>query len=136
SEADFEDLKEFIKEFKFDRLGVFEFSLEEDTAAVNLPNRISPQLKKERKEELLKIQQEISLEKNRELLEKELEVIIEAKNEDYYLARSRFDAPEIDNQIYIPIENNELEIGNIYYALITEAYHYELEGEIKDESTK
>ncbi|ADQ14710.1 30S ribosomal protein S12 methylthiotransferase RimO [Halanaerobium hydrogeniformans] len=136
SQADFEDLKNFIKEFKFDRLGVFEFSLEEDTAAYNLPNRISPEVKKQRKEELLEIQQEISLEKNKGLLNQELEVIIEEKTDDHYLARSRFDSPEIDNQIYIPVANNDLKIGNIYRTFITEAYHYELKGEIKDESTK
>jgi ribosomal protein S12 methylthiotransferase len=64
-----------------------------------------------------------------------LEIIIEDEDEEYYTARSRFDAPEIDNLIYIP-SREELFVGEIYTAVIQEAFHYELKGEIKNESTK
>jgi ribosomal protein S12 methylthiotransferase len=135
SEKDFNNLKEFVKEMEFDRLGVFEFSREEGTAAYNLPDRVPAEVKKKRKDQIMDIQTEISLNKNKDLLDKTLEVIIEAKDEEYYTARSRFDTPEIDNLIYIPINQN-LNIGEIYEAVIREAFHYELKGEIKNESTK
>ncbi|SFL13072.1 30S ribosomal protein S12 methylthiotransferase RimO [Halanaerobium salsuginis] len=136
TEADFAELKDFVEEYRFDRLGVFEFSREEGTAAYNLPDQIPAAVKAARKEEIMQLQQEISLQKNQELIGQQLEVIIEGKEEENYLARSRYDAPEIDNQIYLPIRDNNLEIGKIYQAVIKEAFHYDLIGEIKDELTK
>ena len=84
----------------------------------------------------MQLQQEISLAKNKELIGRKIEVIIEDQDQENYLARSRYDAPEIDNQIYIPIEDHKLQIGEIYQAVIKEAFHYDLIGEIEDESTK
>ena len=136
TDEDFADLKNFVEEMKFDRLGVFEFSREEGTAAYNLPNRVPEEIKKSRKDEIMDLQSEISLAKNKELLNKTIEVIIEDSDEEYYTARSRYDAPEIDNLIYIPIKNHNLKTGGIYKAVIKEAFHYELKGEIIDESTK
>ena len=135
-DEDFADLKNFVEEMKFDRLGVFEFSREEGTAAYNLPNRVPEEIKKSRKDAIMELQSEISLAKNKELLNEKIEVIIEDSDEEYYTARSRYDAPEIDNLIYIPIENHNLKTGGIYKAVIREAFHYELKGEIIDESTK
>ncbi|SIQ07300.1 30S ribosomal protein S12 methylthiotransferase RimO [Halanaerobium kushneri] len=135
-EEDFRKLKEFVKKSKFDRLGVFEFSREEGTAAYNFDQRVSQELKAERKEEIMQLQQEISLTKNKELVGRKIEIIIEDREQENYLARSRYDSPEIDNQIYIPVEESELEIGEIYQAVIKEAFHYDLIGEIEDESTK
>ena len=132
-ESDFKKLKRFVEKYKFDRLGVFEFSREEGTAAYNLNNRVSEEIKSERKEEIMQLQQEISLAKNRELVGRKIEVIIEDQDQNNYLARSRYDSPEIDNQIYIPIENHELEIGEIYQAVIKEAFHYDLIGEIEND---
>lgn len=84
----------------------------------------------------MQLQQEISLAKNKELIGRKLEVIIEDYDQENYLARSRYDSPEIDNQIYIPIKKQKLEIGEIYQAEIKEAFHYDLIGEIEDESAK
>ncbi len=135
-EEDFKNLKEFVERYRFDRLGVFEFSREEGTAAYNVKNRVSEELKAERKEEIMQLQQEIALAKNRELVGRKIEVIIEDQDQENYLARSRYDSPEIDNQIYIPIEDHSLQLGEIYQAVIKEAFHYDLIGEIEDESTK
>jgi ribosomal protein S12 methylthiotransferase len=135
-EKDFKQLKEFVKKYKFDRLGVFEFSREEGTAAYNFDNRVPEELKAERKEEIMQLQQEISLSKNQEFINRKIEVIIEDQDQENYLARSRYDSPEIDNQIYIPIENHKLQIGEIYQAVIKEAFHYDLIGEIENECTK
>ncbi|CCU79191.1 Ribosomal protein S12p Asp88 (E. coli) methylthiotransferase [Halanaerobium saccharolyticum subsp. saccharolyticum DSM 6643] len=134
-EKDFEQLKEFVKKYKFDRLGVFEFSREEGTAAYNFEHRVPAEIKAERKEEIMQLQQEISLSKNQKFVNKKLEIIIEDQDQENYLARSRYDSPEIDNQIYIPIENHELQIGEIYEAVIKEAFHYDLIGEIENERT-
>ncbi|RAK11174.1 SSU ribosomal protein S12P methylthiotransferase [Halanaerobium saccharolyticum] len=136
NEQDFNNLKEFVKKYEFDRLGVFEFSREEGTAAYNLDQRVPEEIKSERKEEIMQLQQEISLAKNKELVGRTIEVIIEDQDQENYLARSRYDSPEIDNQIYLPIEDHNLEIGEIYQAVIKEAFHYDLIGEIEDESTK
>jgi ribosomal protein S12 methylthiotransferase len=84
----------------------------------------------------MQLQQEISLAKNEELIGRKIEVIIEDQDQENYLARSRYDSPEIDNQIYIPVKDNKLQIGEIYQAVIKEAFHYDLIGEIEDESTK
>jgi ribosomal protein S12 methylthiotransferase len=135
NEEDFEQLKEFVKKYKFDRLGVFEFSREEGTAAYNFDHLVPEEIKAKRKEEIMQLQQEISLNKNRKLVNKKIEVIIEDQDQENYLARSRYDSPEIDNQIYIPIENHELQIGDIYQAVIKKAFHYDLIGEIKNEHT-
>jgi len=136
NEQDFKNLKEFVKKYEFDRLGVFEFSREEGTAAYNLDQRVSEKIKSERKEEIMQLQQEISLAKNKELVGRKIELIIEDQNPENYLARSRYDSPEIDNQIYLPIKDHNLEIGEIYQAVIKEAFHYDLIGEIEDEFTK
>ncbi|MGM0601714.1 MAG: 30S ribosomal protein S12 methylthiotransferase RimO [Bacillota bacterium] len=139
SKKDFLDLKNFVEENEFDRLGVFKFSREEDTAAYNFPDQISEDIKEKRYEKIMEIQQQISLKKNRKLVGVSLEVVIEDIEDEYYLARSKYDAPEIDNQIYIEKNSNQhssLKIGDFVECKIKEAYEYDLIGEILNESTK
>ncbi|RCW51519.1 MULTISPECIES: 30S ribosomal protein S12 methylthiotransferase RimO [unclassified Halanaerobium] len=139
TEEDFLELKNFIKKHEFDRLGVFKFSREEDTAAYNFSDQVSEEVKEKRYEEIMELQQQIALKKNRKLIGESLEVIIEDIEDEYYLARSKYDAPEIDNQIYIKKNSNQhsrLKIGDFVICKIKEAYEYDLIGEISNESTE
>lgn len=134
TEKDFLDLKDFIKELKFERLGVFQYSQEENTLAAKFPQQISAELKEKRYQQLMELQQVIALSKNQELIGKTLEVIIDEIEGEFAIARSQYDAPEIDNTIYI--KNRNLQKGDLIIAKIKEAYEYDLIGEKCHEFTK
>jgi len=125
---------DFIREVKFDRLGVFKYSREEDTAAANFCGQISDEIKEERYNKVMEIQQEISYNNNQEFINKELEVIIDEIDENAAIARSKYDAPEIDNQVYISAK--DIKIGEIVKCNIKEAYEYDLIGELKNDVAK
>jgi len=133
-EEEFQDLVDFITELKFDRLGVFKYSREEDTAAANFRGQISDQIKSERYNKIMEIQQEIAYNNNQKLLNKEIEVIVDEVDGSNVLARTEYDAPEVDNQVYIPAKN--IRVGDIVRCNIREAYEYDLIGELKNEFTK
>ncbi|MCG8512595.1 MAG: 30S ribosomal protein S12 methylthiotransferase RimO [Halanaerobiales bacterium] len=133
-EHDFMDLLSFVKEVEFERLGVFKYSAEEDTAAFKLPHHLSAAVKEERHNQLMEIQQKISYHKNQQLIGQVLEVIIDQINDNMALGRSRYDAPEIDNQIYLPAK--ALKTGDLVQCIIKEAYEYDLIGANRDEFTK
>ncbi|MFW6016799.1 MAG: 30S ribosomal protein S12 methylthiotransferase RimO, partial [bacterium] len=127
TEKDFQDLKNFVKTVEFDRLGVFKYSQEEGTAAAKFSNQISPEVKEERYNEIMQLQQKISLKKNQKMIGKKIEVLIDEIFEDYSLGRSQYDSPEIDNQIII--HDTKLNPGDIIKCKITDAYEYDLIGE-------
>lgn len=130
---DFEELCSFIKEYKFERLGVFTFSLEENTVDYILGDRISDTEKERRKNILMEVQQEISLELNRKLIGKEVKVLIDGKEGDYYISRSYAEAPEVDGEILIPVEKIKLKTGEFYKAIIYDANEYDLFAKVKKE---
>lgn len=129
---DFEELYEFVKEAKFDRLGAFSYSKEENTPAEKLPNQIHANTKKSRYNKIMKLQQEIANQNQKKLIGKELEVLIESKTFDnkYYVGRSRREVPEIDSSIYLPMIENEI-IGEYVKCEITKVQGYDLIGNIK-----
>ena len=129
TKEDFDKLYNFVKEAKFDRLGAFAYSKEENTPAEKLPNQIHPSTKKSRYNKIMSLQQEIANEKQKELIGKELEVLIETKTFDnkYYVGRSYREVPEIDSLIYIPIIDKELE-GKFEKIKITGVQGYDLIG--------
>ncbi|SHJ44845.1 30S ribosomal protein S12 methylthiotransferase RimO [Tepidibacter formicigenes] len=134
TEEEFDELKEFVKEVKFDRLGVFAYSKEEGTAAAKLEYQISDNIKEERREELMLIQQKISLKKNRFKIGNVYEVLVEEKLEDnVYIGRTYQDAYEIDGLVYVNTDK-ELEIGSFVDVKINNALEYDLMGVILDES--
>ncbi len=135
TEHDFNELLEFVNQVKFDRLGVFKFSKEEDTAAYQMSNQIDAELKEKRHDLVMETQQQIAYNNNISKIGSELEVVIDEKIEDYFLARTRYDAPEVDNQVYLKQRDN-INLGEFVYCKITEAFEYDLIGEIIDESTK
>ncbi|MBK8980770.1 MAG: 30S ribosomal protein S12 methylthiotransferase RimO [Ignavibacteria bacterium] len=127
TEKDFLELSDFVNEFEFDRLGVFTYSNEDGTAAAEIPDRISIKEKLSRQKHLLDIQKEISLKKNRETKGAELKVLVDRKENGYFIGRSYRDAPEIDQEIYI--SDNDLSAGNFYNVRIFDCEEFDLFGE-------
>jgi ribosomal protein S12 methylthiotransferase len=129
TEKDFEELKEFIAEFRFDRLGVFAYSHEEDTYAYNkYEDEIPQEIKESRVAELMEIQQGISLELNDLSVGKTFKVIIDRKEGEFFIGRTEFDSPEVDQEVLIA-EEFALKPGNFYNILITKATEFDLYGE-------
>lgn len=127
TKEDFEELYNFIKEAKFDRLGAFAYSKEEGTPAEKLDNQIHPLTKKSRYNKIMKLQQEVIEEKQKDLIGKELEVLVETKTFDnnYYVGRSYREVPDIDGLIYIEMIEKELQ-GKFVKCKIEEVQGYDL----------
>ena len=133
---EFDELKQFIKEVKFDRLGVFAYSREEGTGAANLKNQIENEVKENRKDELMAIQQNISLENNKLKIGKIYEVLVEEKIEKgLYSGRTYADAYEIDGLIYVKAQE-DLSVGSFVQVIIKDALEYDLMGEMINEFTE
>jgi len=130
SEKDFNDLCNFIKEVRFDRLGVFTFSVEENTSSFILGDPVPENVKLERKNKIMEIQKDISAELNNEFLGKILTVLIDRIEGEYYIARSYRDAPEVDCEVLIPIKNNNIKIGEFYSVEVYDSDEYDLFAEL------
>ncbi|MFC2128388.1 30S ribosomal protein S12 methylthiotransferase RimO [Bacteroidota bacterium] len=127
----FEELKKFVKTFRFERLGVFTYSHEEDTYSYkNFKDEISEKIKTERSDELMKIQNEISYEHNQTMIGKVFDIIIDRKENEFYIGRTRYDSPDVDNEVLIPKEKIELLTGNIYKSKIISADEYDIYAQI------
>lgn len=137
SAEDHEETLEFVDEMEFDRLGVFPYSLEEDTPAAELPMQIDDEVKSERRAEIMELQQEIVFEKNEALIGKVMDAFIEGKvsDDDAYVARTYMDAPGVDGYIFVQT-NRSLMSGDIVKVRVTGSYDYDLIGEIEDEFTE
>ncbi len=131
TKEDFEELYDFVKEARFERLGAFSFSKEEGTPAEKLKDQIHPMTKKSRYNKIMSLQQKIASETQQEMVGKELEVLIETKTFDgkYYVGRSYREVPDIDGLIYIEMVEKALE-GKFVKCKITKASGYDLIGEI------
>jgi ribosomal protein S12 methylthiotransferase len=129
----FEELKVFVKEQRFERLGVFMYSPEEKTSAWFLRDTVPEEVKKARMEEIMEIQQEISLEKNQEKVGKEYKVLIDRIEGEFFVGRSEYDSPEVDNEILIG-SALPLHIGNFYQVIIDRADYFDLYGTIKNQT--
>lgn len=127
TEEDFEELKEFVKEVKFDRLGVFAYSLEDGTPAEKLDGHMDEEIKQKRRDEIMTIQQEISKEKNEKLIDKELECKIDDIIEGAYITRSYRDVPEEDGVVFVE-SNKHHNMGDIILAKIEKTEEYDLFG--------
>lgn len=130
TEKDFEELKQFVEDMKFERLGVFEYSPEEGTTAAKMDNQIDDRVKSQRRDELMRIQQSIAREINNKKKGKKIYVLVEEKvqDEDVYIGRTQYDAYEIDNSV-IFTSNRLLKPGNFVRVKITDALEYDLIGE-------
>ncbi len=125
---DVEELKSFLQEQRFDRVGVFTYSHEEGTSGYDLVDDVPAKEKQARAEEIMEVQQEISYEKNAEKVDKTFKVIIDKKEAGRYLGRTEFDSVEVDNEVIIR-SDKKLPIGEFVNVKITNAFDYDLEGE-------
>ena len=129
---DFAELKKFIAQCRFDRLGVFTYSHEEGTSAYSLRNTVPDNIKQERAATLMEIQQDISLDLNAQRVGSIMKVVIDREEDQYYIGRTEFDSPEIDNEVLIPREYKSLEPGSFYKARIMVADNFDLYAQIED----
>lgn len=131
TEADFEELKEFVRKVRFDRMGAFAYSEEEGTfAANNYEDNISQEVKQARLDELMAIQQEISSELSAAKIGRQMKVIIDRVEGDYYIGRTEFDSPEVDPEVLIERNGKQLIIGNFYQVEIVNSDDFDLYGRI------
>jgi len=126
---DVEELKTFLQKMRFDRVGIFTYSHEENTSAHDMVDNISAEEKEERAQEIMEVQQEISLEKNQEKVGKTFKVLIDKKEAGRYLGRTEFDSVEVDNEVIIQ-SKKKLTVGDFVNVKITKAYDYDIEGEV------
>ena len=137
TEEDHQELREFVDEMEFDRLGVFTYSPEEGTPAETMEGQVPEELKEERRDEIMDLQQEISLEKGNNRIGQELLVMIEGKvsGESAYIGRTYGDAPKVDG--YMFVQTGELLVtGDFAKVKVTGAMEYDLIGELADEYTE
>ena len=131
TEAEFGELKRFVEEARFDRLGVFAYSREEDTPAFRLKDSVPEKIKNQRAEELMAIQENISGELNSEKIGTNVRVIIDGREGDYYVARTSGDSPEVDNEVLIPAGKKPLKPGTFTDVTITASDAFDLFAELK-----
>lgn len=134
TEEDFEELRQFVKEMKFDRLGVFPYSQEEDTPAAEFEEQIDEEIKEARKDEIMRLQQEIAFAKSKEQVGRVLDVMIEGRlpEEGVYIARTYMDAPDVDGYVFVNSDWN-LMSGDFLTVEIVGAKGYDLIGKIIEE---
>lgn len=132
-EQEFEELMEFVKEARFERMGAFAYCEEDDTwAAKKFPDNISSDVKDERLAKLMAIQEDIAFELNQQKIGKVFNVIIDREEEEYYVGRTEWDSPEVDPEVLIQKENTKLDIGEFYNVKIIDALPFELIGTISN----
>lgn len=130
TEDDFNDLCAFVEEMKFERLGVFQYSHEDDTAAFELDDDIDADTKEERAAKLMQVQQEISFLKNEEKIGNTYKVLIDRKEGGYFIGRTEYDSPEVDNEVLLDANKNYCRIGDFCIAKITDATDFDLYAEL------
>ena len=126
---DVEEVKEFLAEMQFDRVGIFTYSHEEDTSAHAMEDTLSAEEKEARAQEIIEFQQEISFEKNQSMIGQTLKVIVDKKEAGRYIGRTEFDSVEVDNEVIIH-SSRKLNPGDFVNVIITKAYDYDLEGDV------
>ena len=128
TEEEFDDLCEFVKEMEFERLGVFQYSHEEDTSAHLLIDDVTAEEKENRANIIMDIQKEISFQKNQAKVGNTYKVLFDRKEGEYFIGRSESDSPEVDNEVLVKASNAYVRVGDFAHVLITEANDYDLIG--------
>ena len=129
TEEDFEETYQFVEKMRFDRLGVFTYSHEENTHSHTFEDDIPEELKQERADEIMALQQEISLELNQAKIGNTYKVLFDRKEGGYFIGRTEFDSPEVDNEVLIPA-SQYVRLGDFADVKITSAEEFDLYGEL------
>ena len=130
TEEDYQTLKEWVQAMRFERLGCFTYSHEENTHAYNLEDDVPEEVKQERANEIMEIQSQISWELNQEKIGKEFKVVIDRKEGDYFVGRTEFDSPDVDNEVLIDATKTYLKTGEFTKVIITDAADFDLYGDV------
>lgn len=128
TQEDFDRLKEFVKQMRFERLGCFTYSHEENTTAYNLPDNVPEEIKQQRANEIMEIQSQISWELNQQKIGQILRCLVDRKEGGYFVARTEFDSPDVDNEVLIDATKYYVKIGDFVQVKITDASDYDMYG--------
>jgi len=130
TEEEFENLCKFVEDMRFDRVGVFQYSHEEDTIAHDYPDDVEAEVKAERASRIMEIQQHISMEHNEALVGQTLKVLFDRKEGDFFIGRTEYDSPEVDNEVLVSAKDQFVRIGDFANVLIESAEDYDLYGKV------
>lgn len=130
TDEDFEILCRFVEQMRFDRLGVFQYSHEENTRAFEMEDDVPPEVKAERANRIMEIQQGISWDKNQEKIGRQLPVLFDRKEGGFFIGRTEYDSPEVDNEVLVAADKNYVRIGDFAPVFINDATEYDLYGEV------
>jgi ribosomal protein S12 methylthiotransferase len=130
TQQDFEEMKAWVEESRFERLGVFPYSHEENTHAYSLKDDVPEDLKQQRAEDIMAVQQNISYALNQEKIGKTFKVLFDRKEGEYFIGRTEFDSPEVDNEVLVKADSNYARIGGFTDVKISSADDYDLYGSI------
>ncbi|HZX58915.1 MAG TPA: 30S ribosomal protein S12 methylthiotransferase RimO, partial [Mucilaginibacter sp.] len=130
TEQDFEEMQQWVEETRFDRLGCFTYSHEEKTSAHNLVDDVPAEVKQDRADAIMEIQQGISFEKNQEKIGQTYKVLIDKKDGDYFVGRTEYDSPEVDNEVLIDASKYYATVGSFVNVKIDSAEDFDLYGQI------
>ncbi|GGH71937.1 30S ribosomal protein S12 methylthiotransferase RimO [Phaeocystidibacter marisrubri] len=130
TEEDFQTMLQWVQDQRFERLGVFTYSHEENTHAYKLEDDVPDEVKRERADAIMAVQQEISWDKNQELVGKTYRVLVDRVEGEHFVARTEFDSPDVDNEVLIPAESTYVRVGDFVNVKILEATDYDLLAEV------
>ncbi|MFN6943469.1 MAG: 30S ribosomal protein S12 methylthiotransferase RimO [Cytophagaceae bacterium] len=130
TEEDFEELCKFVEDTRFERLGVFTYSHEENTHSHTLKDDVPPSVKQERANRIMEIQEGISYQLNQEKIGKEFKVLFDRKESGYFIGRTEFDSPEVDNEVLVDAKSQYVRVGDFAQVRITDATEFDLYGEV------
>jgi ribosomal protein S12 methylthiotransferase len=131
TDADFQEMYDWVEKSRFERLGIFTYSHEENTSAYALEDDVPAEIKQQRADEIMELQAGISYQLNQDKVGKEFKVLFDKAEGDYFIGRTEFDSPEVDNEVLVKIsEDNHVRIGDFAQVKIDSADHYDLYGHI------
>jgi ribosomal protein S12 methylthiotransferase len=129
TEEDFAEMKDWVQRTRFNRLGIFTYSHEENTRAYSLKDDVAEEVKKQRMEEIMALQEDISFDHNRSLVGKKMKILVDRKEGNYFVGRTEFDSPEVDNEVLVAAERTFLRTGDFAEVKITSAEAFDLYAE-------
>ena len=132
TDAEFQEMYEFVEKMKFERLGIFTYSHEENTHAFNLEDDVPEKVKKERADQIMELQSGISYELNQQKVGKTFKVLFDRAEGEYFIGRTEFDSPEVDNEVLVKKEDTFVRLGDFAMIEITSADHYDLYGKLAE----
>ncbi|MHA6246326.1 30S ribosomal protein S12 methylthiotransferase RimO [Pontibacter sp. CAU 1760] len=130
SDKDFQELYDWVEETRFDRLGIFTYSHEENTHSHTLVDDVPDEVKQERADAIMELQQGISVELNEEKVGKTYKVLFDRKESGYFVGRTQYDSPEVDNEVLVPADSNFVRLGDFANVKITDSSDFDLYGEV------